>query len=165
MNTFGGFKFATISRITRAGPGLEPPLLQGFRSVVCLISNLTFRSCENGKRPAASGVRTKRLGVILMVSAAIGESLIDAIMVSATAAPARASLDPGDFLYGIAWYFQQVVQWTQDGIDTTLRAYSLDSHQVYSMVLILSVLAVFVCLMVKAFTLGKVAAERVSRDQ
>jgi cell division protein FtsX len=93
----------------------------------------------------------------------IGGMLLDAARFPASAAQAEAG--PGYFVYGLEWYLQQFVQWIQTGIDSTFSAYNLDASGLYCIALTLSVLAVFVCLMAKAFTLGKLAAERVSRDR
>jgi hypothetical protein len=98
-----------------------------------------------------------------MVVGVIGGMLLDAIRFPAAAA--QVEPDHGDFVYDVVWYLQQFVQWIRVSIDSALRAYHLDASELYSIALTLSVLAVFVCLMVKAFTLGKLAAERVSRDR
>jgi hypothetical protein len=97
------------------------------------------------------------------VGGAIAGMLLDAVR--SPAAAAQTTAGPGDFSYEMEWYLQQFVQWTRVSVDSTLHAYNLDASELYSVALTLSVLAAFVCLMVKAFTLGKVAAERASRER
>jgi len=125
---------------------------------------MTFGICQKIKPPAESNRRTKQPSTALMMCAAIGGLLLHANR-AAAAASAQAASGFSDFVDRLEWYLWQSVRWVQSSIDTTFYVYNIDGRQLYSIVLTLSILAVFVCLMVKAFTLGKVAAGRVSRDR
>jgi hypothetical protein len=91
--------------------------------------------------------------------------LLDATRCPAAAASGQGGPDPSGFLDAAAWYLRWFEQWVRIGIDSTLRAYRLDANGLYTIALTLFVFAVFVCLMIKAFTLGKQAASRPSRDR
>jgi hypothetical protein len=111
--------------------------------------------------PGRNRRKTNRAGIAVMVVGVIGGMLLDAIRFPA-AAQAQAAADQGDFVCDAEWYPQQFVQWIRVSIDSTFRAYHIDANGLYSISL---TLAVFVCLMVKAFTLGKVTAKQESRDR
>ncbi len=115
--------------------------------------------------PAGGSTKTNRSGIVRMVGAAIGGLLLDALHFPAAAASAQSGADRYYFTYEMELYLRQFVQWILVGIDSTLHAYHLDANQLYEIVLTLFVLAIFACLMVKAFTLGKLAAERMSRGR
>jgi hypothetical protein len=117
------------------------------------------------KMPAGHSKKAILSTIVHLTGVATGGMLLDATRFPAAAASAQGSPSPGDLIGAVESYLYQSEQWVRISIDSTLRAYHLDANEFYMVGLTLFILAIFVCLMIKAFTLGKQAANRPSRDR
>lgn len=90
-------------------------------------------------------------------------ALLGGSLHSAVAATGQPGPDVSNVLANLPGYLLQAIGAFETSAVSVLDAYHLSSQSLQRIALVLAVLVVLLCLMVKAFRLGKQAAERTAR--